>query len=252
MEHIFKNLWPNWVYDENTILRNAVIYGIYDTTKQELLYIGSTMDFDRRKKDHERNLKRANVSTRLYDYIRNMSIDWYMAIIEKYPCPTNGHLLFREYQLIEERRPWYNGDRIEIIHCRCGRFVKGNSKCRLCELVDWQVENLKYQHLVPTKAKGIRTCCICNGITENSQRSKEDLNGMCFKCFSEVECEMFNQGWTAVDVCVEHDDCPFLLVKISWDNDRVTSVNPVHKREHDCVDECFEKLDEMKNVHLVG
>lgn len=120
-------------------LLNSVVYGIYNVTTDELLYIGSTCHMTIREKQHRSALRKGQKS-RVYDYLRTNNITWALRTIEVYPCVHVGHLLFREYELIEECRPWYNEIRLRLRKCSsgCGRILKFGSTCRVCETIQTQ------------------------------------------------------------------------------------------------------------------
>lgn len=83
-----------------------LIYKIYQNDKPDILYIGSTCNFSRRKSNHKKNCYN-RVSKKyhypLYKYIRgnggfdNFSIE----IVEKYPCKTKNEGLKKEAELIQ-------------------------------------------------------------------------------------------------------------------------------------------------------
>ena len=67
---------------------NHIIYKIQHTDKPELIYIGSTTRFDKRKSEHKTDSKRGGVSSTLYGNIRD-SGGWdkfTMVQIKEFPC----------------------------------------------------------------------------------------------------------------------------------------------------------------------
>lgn len=85
---------------------NFCIYKIYQPDNIELIYIGSTVNFNRRKSQHIKNTtnkvsKKYNCP--LYKYIRGCGgFDKFkMEIVEKYPCKTKIEGLQREQELID-------------------------------------------------------------------------------------------------------------------------------------------------------
>ena len=86
----------------NTInYSKSVIYKIEHIEKPELLYVGSTIDFNKRKKMHESDYKNKNgkqFNIKLYQMIRYNG-NWEsfkMTIIKKYPCSSKTELLIEE------------------------------------------------------------------------------------------------------------------------------------------------------------
>lgn len=83
-----------------------VIYKIFLIKDPSTCYVGSTVNFSRRKSQHKKNCtnkcsKKYNCP--LYQFIRAMG-GWTMfdiIIIEKYPCKSKQEGLTREKQLIE-------------------------------------------------------------------------------------------------------------------------------------------------------
>jgi len=90
-----------------TKYQNFVIYSITSITDPTDIYIGSSINFKRRKAQHIKNLRnRASKAYKypLYQYMRlTGGIDNYVfEIVEKYPCETKEEGLMREKILIEQ------------------------------------------------------------------------------------------------------------------------------------------------------
>ena len=86
---------------------NFIIYKIYQEGREDMVYIGSTTNFNQRKFSHKKNStnkrsKKYNI--KLYKYIRSMG-GWdtfKMEIIETNNFSCKGDGLKRECELIEE------------------------------------------------------------------------------------------------------------------------------------------------------
>lgn len=82
------------------------IYKIYQQSNPDIIYIGSTTDFNRRKSNHKKNCSnRVSKKYRypLYQYIRACG-GWENFTIEKvedYPCKSRGEGVLREKELIK-------------------------------------------------------------------------------------------------------------------------------------------------------
>ena len=85
---------------------NFVIYKIYPIANPEMLYIGSTTNFSRRKSQHKKNTynrvsKKYNYP--LYQFIRALG-GWdvmKMEVLSKFPCKTKKEGLTKEKELID-------------------------------------------------------------------------------------------------------------------------------------------------------
>ena len=80
----------------------AVIYKIQHLEKDELVYVGSTTNFTKRKNKHKSCCK--NQPTKLYEMIRENG-GWEcfnMIIIKEYPCQTKKELLQEEDCVMRE------------------------------------------------------------------------------------------------------------------------------------------------------
>lgn len=86
--------------------KDFVIYKIYQLDNPEILYIGSTLNFSRRKSQHKKstmNRRSKKYKYPLYKYIRGCGgfNNFTMEIVEEYPCKTKADGLKREKELIE-------------------------------------------------------------------------------------------------------------------------------------------------------
>jgi len=86
--------------------KNFVIYKIYQTNDPSMLYIGSTINFKRRKGQHIKNTtnkRKRSYRYPLYKYIRQIGgFDKFtIEIVEEYPCECKGTGLLREKELIK-------------------------------------------------------------------------------------------------------------------------------------------------------
>jgi len=86
--------------------KNFVIYKIYQTNDPSMLYIGSTIDFKRRRSQHIKNTtnkRKRSYRYPLYKYIRQIGgFDKFnIEIVEEYPCESKGAGLLREKELIK-------------------------------------------------------------------------------------------------------------------------------------------------------
>jgi predicted GIY-YIG superfamily endonuclease len=92
--------------DENEKYKKFLIYKIYQTDDPTMLYIGSTINFKRRKSQHIKNTsnKRSkSYSYPLYKYIRGCGgcEKFTFDIVEQFPCKTKQEGLKREKELID-------------------------------------------------------------------------------------------------------------------------------------------------------
>lgn len=87
--------------------KDFVIYKIYQTDNPDIIYIGSTLNFNRRKSQHKKstiNKRSKKYKTPLYKYIRGCGgfEKFNMELVEEYPCKTKREGLLREKELIEK------------------------------------------------------------------------------------------------------------------------------------------------------
>jgi predicted GIY-YIG superfamily endonuclease len=93
--------------------KNFVIYKIFQTINPDIIYIGSTTNFNQRKAQHKKNIKN-KVSKKykypLYQYIRTIGCweDFTMEILLKYPCETKQEGLKKEKEMIEQHKAQLN------------------------------------------------------------------------------------------------------------------------------------------------
>lgn len=85
----------------------SVIYKIEHVDNPELLYVGSTTDFIRRKSEHKRRCKNENgkqYNSKLYQLIRdNGNFDNFKCIvIKEYPCNSKIELIIEEEKYRKE------------------------------------------------------------------------------------------------------------------------------------------------------
>ena len=88
--------------------QQAVIYEIYNDV-DELTYIGSAIDMEKRFKRHKYDAKRKPDAGLLYPHMNRIGIEhFHVRKIEDYPTTSNEALLLREKHVIEERKPQLN------------------------------------------------------------------------------------------------------------------------------------------------
>ena len=86
--------------------KNFVIYKIYQINDPSMIYIGSTINFKRRKSQHIKNTlnrRKRSYNTPLYKYIRGCGgfEKFTIEIVEEYPCDNKQSGLKREKELID-------------------------------------------------------------------------------------------------------------------------------------------------------
>lgn len=88
----------------------GLIYGIYCRINNDL-YIGSTTNMTNRWWCHKNGLKNQfTKDTKLYKNMRENGIEnYYIELIEYYPCNTKKELEKREGEIQRERKPNLNG-----------------------------------------------------------------------------------------------------------------------------------------------
>jgi hypothetical protein len=97
----------------------TVIYKIQHHDNDELLYVGSTTDFTRRKAEHKRRCYKVNdkcYNLKLYSMIRdNGGFDCFnMTIIKEFPCQNKREAEAEEDKVIREARANMNGQRAYV------------------------------------------------------------------------------------------------------------------------------------------
>lgn len=86
--------------------KNFCIYKIHQKEIPDMIYIGSTINFNQRKSNHKKNCTNKvskKYKTPLYQYIRACG-GWNkfeFTLVEKFPCNSKGEGLHREKVLIE-------------------------------------------------------------------------------------------------------------------------------------------------------
>ena len=85
----------------------SIIYKIQHLINQELLYVGSTTNFIKRKNEHKRICNSKNdykYNRRVYSMIRNNGgwDNFNCIIIKEFPCLTKNDLLFEEDKVMRE------------------------------------------------------------------------------------------------------------------------------------------------------
>ena len=95
---------------------NAVIYKIQHHEKLDLIYVGSTTDFTRRKAEHKRLCNNNKHDTKVYKMIReNEGWDAFkMIIIKEFPCESKIELLIEEDKIMIELKTSLNKNRAYI------------------------------------------------------------------------------------------------------------------------------------------
>ena len=94
----------------------SVIYKIEHADNPELLYVGSTTDFTRRKTQHKHACINGNVrnhNIKLYQMIRSNGgfNEFKMMVIAQYPCNNKIELLIEEERIIKELKATLNGQK---------------------------------------------------------------------------------------------------------------------------------------------
>lgn len=88
----------------------SVIYKIQHLEKDELVYVGSTTSFVKRKNTHKTHYNNGKVKSKVYAMIReNGGWDCFnMIIIKEYPCQTKTELLQEEDKVMRELKTSLN------------------------------------------------------------------------------------------------------------------------------------------------
>jgi predicted GIY-YIG superfamily endonuclease len=214
---------------------DSVIYGIYNEDTSELLYIGSSINFQKRVAQHTRQCKQPNAQSQfVHRYIFNNNIQFVIRLIEKCFCKTKEELEDRECQIIQELKPWYNIKRekpLRTICVTCNRIFQLGQQCRICETVKEQTSKQSYVKLSLAKTG----CQLCGCV--------QDCKGLCDKCFSETHIE--RQG------CVTRADyldncCPFEIVYIGPKISELLSNQSEYLVERSRLHNCDEICDREK------
>ena len=93
--------------------KNFVIYKIFNPENPDIIYIGSTKNFSKRKSSHKKNVKNKcskSYKYPLYQYIRSLGgfEKFTIEIIEKYPCNSNQEGKLKEQEFIDLFKPMLN------------------------------------------------------------------------------------------------------------------------------------------------
>jgi hypothetical protein len=119
-------------WSENTDFQNAVIYTIKNKNEPTQLYVGSTVNFKHRCRNHKYYSKKAPTCQLYQAVIDSGSWDnWSFEIYELFPCNNLGELLKREDEcriLLNANLNTYtqisyvdrNQRRHTVINCECG------------------------------------------------------------------------------------------------------------------------------------
>ena len=111
---------------------NAVIYKIQHHEKLELVYVGSTTDFTRRKAEHKRrchNSNDKNHDAKIYRMIRDNGgwDDFKMIIIKEFPCDSKIELLIEEDLMMMELKSSLNSCKS---YCTEDKYRNANREAR--------------------------------------------------------------------------------------------------------------------------
>lgn len=92
----------------NVNYSNTIIYKIQHNEKNELIYVGHTINFNRRNGEHKKKCKSSKL--KLYKMIRdNGGWDSFsMVVVEEYPCYTKIQASKREAQVMRELKATMN------------------------------------------------------------------------------------------------------------------------------------------------
>ena len=95
---------------------NTIIYKIQHTEKEELIYVGHTTDFTKRKSAHKRNCtkeRNSHYNQRVYQIIRdNGGWDMFRMIeIKKFPCNDKREATSEEDRIMRELKATMNKTR---------------------------------------------------------------------------------------------------------------------------------------------
>ncbi len=93
--------------------QNTVIYKIKHTEKDDLLYVGHTTDFTKRKSSHKQvcnNPKQKHHSLKVYEMIRNNGgwDSFKMLEVKKYPCTDRREAAAEEDRIMKELKATMN------------------------------------------------------------------------------------------------------------------------------------------------
>ena len=95
--------------------QKGIIYKIHHINNEELLYVGSTTNFIKRKQQHKQRCNNLNkfYNLQVYQMIRDNGgwIQFKMIIIKEFPCNTKTELLIEEDRLMRELKSNMNNRR---------------------------------------------------------------------------------------------------------------------------------------------
>jgi len=164
---------------------NGIIYKIYHKDNEDLFYIGSTTDLDRRKREHKYNCANRNSrhhNSKLYQIIReNGSWECFQFdIIEQVCCETQEDLFKKEDEYITTLKPNMNSQKAFVAETReeykkqyyvdnKEKIVERSNK-RYCDNIE-QIKEYQKQYYIDNKEKIIE-----NGkkyYSDNREKCKE-------------------------------------------------------------------------------
>lgn len=143
-----------------TNYENSVIYTLNVAEQQ---YVGSTVDFDRRKREHTYSINSGR-DRKVYRAIRENNGEWQMEIYEKYPCNNDDDLRMEE----ERIRKLLNAE-LNTNRCRSGLTKQEYSKM-------WYSKN-RERDLERRKIKF--ACPLCGCRTDNRNMAKHQKTAKC-------------------------------------------------------------------------
>lgn len=159
---------------------NSVIYGIYEKTLNKLLYIGSSSNYNKRKKQHISKIEKPSSTCQvIHSFIVNNQIQYEFKIIQNVNCDSKHDLEQLENKLIENLNPPLNIKKFENVRkcLNCNRICSG-TLCRICESVNKQFKTNILLTLKPSKSG----CEYC-GCKDEFYRNPFDITKNCRICF---------------------------------------------------------------------
>ena len=119
----------------NINYNNSVIYKIQHHEKLDLIYVGSTTDFTRRKAAHKNTCNNShgkNYNVKLYKMIRYNGgwIAFKMVIIKVYPCLSKTELLIEEDRMMMELKTSLNSIKSHCSEDEIKRRREEKIKCQ--------------------------------------------------------------------------------------------------------------------------
>ena len=187
----------------------SVIYKIEHIDKPELLYIGSTTDFTRRKAGHKHdcfNEYRSKYNIKLYQMIRaNGNWDSFkIMIIKEFPCNSKTELLIEEEKYRKELQASLNS-------CKC--YITEEEEKELSKelLKKWRINNKEYankenkkwrdknKEQINNNNKNNRIICICGCEIRYDSRFKHEKTKKHIN-FINNNLEQFNDTFHCNDI----------------------------------------------------